>query len=194
MLGVVAVGNELRGDDGVGMWAGRLLKKRGFPVVLAHENPENFLGEMKKFDQLLILDAAHFEEDRPYVITSQAPDSFYTHKASLQKISKFTGAKTWLVGIKTYNRALGESVSEQAQANARQAVKVIEVCMAVPGKIIDGKNKIAEIQGKKQKVKFGVPGVKEGDFVMVHAGVVIEKLDPTQFDEVTSELEELGIC
>ena len=194
MIAVLAVGNDMRGDDGVGLYAGELLEKRGFNVVFAHETPENFLGQLKGSEKILVLDAAHFEGNQPYaIVRATKSDSFYTHKLDLGKIHRFTGAKVWLIGIKTYNRAMGEDVSGQAKANARTAVKVVEVCMAVPGKIIDDQNKIVEIGGKPQNVKFGMPGLKKGDFVLVHAGVVIEKMSEDDYKKISEEMKEFTL-
>ena len=181
----------MRGDDGVGLYVGKLLEKKGFSVVFAHETPENVLGQLRQFKKIIILDAAEFKEEVPYLIVKEVPaDSFYTHKLDLNKIRKFTGAEVQLVGIKTYKRALGEPVSEQAEANACEAVKVIEVCMSIPGKIVDEKEKIVEVHGEQKKMKFGLPGLKKGDFVLIHAGVVIEKMTEEDYKKISEEMKE----
>ncbi len=191
---ILAVGNDLRGDDGVGLYAGKLLETRGFKVFFAHETPENMLGRLRGAGRIIIIDAAHFDGDGPYRIIREVPaDSFYTHKLDLKKIEKFTGARVWLVGIKTYNRRLGGKISRQAKANAREAIKVVEVCMAFPAKIIDEKEKIIEINGEQKKVKFGMPGLKKGDFVLVHAGVVVEKMSEKDFEKLSEDMKEFTI-
>ncbi|HDR53752.1 MAG TPA: hydrogenase maturation protease [archaeon] len=193
MFGILAVGNDLRGDDGVGLLAGRMLEKKGFQVVFGHESPENVLGALRGFEKILVLDATHFEGGGAYRIVEEVPASYYTHKMSLDRVRKVTGARVWLVGIKTYNRRMGEAISEEARANVRRAVKVIEMCMSVPGKIVNEKEKMVEILGETKKVKFGVPGLKKGDLVLIHAGAVIEKLSQSEFDQMMQELKELEI-
>lgn len=178
-MGIVAMGNSLRGDDGVGLLAGELLEKKGFPVIFARESPENILGELKGFDRLLILDAAHFDADRPVMVSRDVDNSEYSHKISLSKIRKFTGADVLLIGIKTYKRGLMGDISEQAKENARQAVKVVEVCMAIPGTVLG--EDLVDMGGKEKKVKFAIPNLKKGDFVLIHAGVVIQTLTKDEF-------------
>lgn len=191
MPAILAIGNELRGDDGVGIYAGNLLKERGFDVIFAYESPENILGCLRCFKKIFILDAAHFEAECPFLVISEENNpSVYTHKLDIEKIKKFTKAEIRLIGIKTYNRKLGEPIGERAKANAREAIKVIEVCMAIPGKVIDVNEKIVELHGKKKKVKFGLPGIKEGDFVLIHAGVVIEKMSEEDFKTISEEMKE----
>ncbi|MBR9681815.1 MAG: hydrogenase maturation protease [Candidatus Altiarchaeota archaeon] len=191
MISILAIGNDLREDDEAGLYAGKLLEKRGISVVFAYEQPENVLGQLRQVNKLLILDAAHFEGERPYLVTREVPSkSFYTHKLDLNKIKKFTGAEVRLIGIKTYNRRLGEKISEQVKANAREAVKVVEVCMAIPGKILNKEEKIVEIGGEEKKVKFGLPGLKKGDFVLIHAGIVIEKMSEEEYKTISEEMKE----
>lgn len=54
------------------------------------------------------------------------------------------------------------------------------MCLAVPLKIIsiDGKEAIAQIDGLSRKIRVDfVPDVKIGNYVLVHAGFAIEKID-----------------
>lgn len=71
------------------------------------------------------------------------------------------------------------------------------MCVAAPG-IIE------EINGETAKVNYGgnivsacagLVEVKVGDYVLVHAGMIIQKLDKSEAEkmiELFSELEELG--
>ena len=57
------------------------------------------------------------------------------------------------------------------------------MCLAVPLKVvsIDGKKIKVESAGLVREVRADfLPEVKEGDFVIVHAGFAIEKLDSEQ--------------
>ncbi len=54
------------------------------------------------------------------------------------------------------------------------------MCMAVPGRVV-GKG-IVEISGSRKRVKFAVPGLQEGDYVLVHAGVAIQKLSRADYE------------
>jgi len=54
------------------------------------------------------------------------------------------------------------------------------MCLAIPLKIaeINGKEAMAEIEGVKRKIRIDfIKELKVGDYVIVHAGFAIEKLD-----------------
>jgi len=53
------------------------------------------------------------------------------------------------------------------------------MCLAIPGKILKIKGDVAEIDfnGIGKTVNVALVDVKIGDFVMVHAGFAIEKMD-----------------
>ena len=55
------------------------------------------------------------------------------------------------------------------------------MCIAVPGKILSIENNTAEVNfsGAKRKVALDlVPDAKKGDYVLIHAGFAIQKLEP----------------
>lgn len=57
------------------------------------------------------------------------------------------------------------------------------MCLAVPLKIlsIEGNKARAEAGGVAREIRVDfLPGVAVGDFVIVHAGFAIEKLDPEE--------------
>ncbi len=54
------------------------------------------------------------------------------------------------------------------------------MCLAVPGKIlsINGNSAEADFGGIKRKVDISMlPGCKTGDYVLVHVGFAIQKID-----------------
>jgi hydrogenase expression/formation protein HypC len=54
------------------------------------------------------------------------------------------------------------------------------MCLAIPLKIteVNGKEAMAEIEGVKRKIRIDfVKDVKVGEYVIVHAGFAIERLD-----------------
>ncbi len=70
------------------------------------------------------------------------------------------------------------------------------MCLAVPMKVIkiDGDMAIAESKGVETKVNTSlVPDLKLNDMVIIHAGFIIEKLDPEEADireKIWEEYEE----
>jgi hydrogenase expression/formation protein HypC len=54
------------------------------------------------------------------------------------------------------------------------------MCLAIPGKVVKIRGSIALVDygGVQREVRIDfVPGVKEGDYVIVHTGFAIEKMD-----------------
>ena len=68
------------------------------------------------------------------------------------------------------------------------------MCLAVPLKLIeiDGKNGIGEVNGITRKIRLDfVKEPKIGDYVIVHAGFVIEKLLEKQGKEILESWSEV---
>ncbi|HWP56122.1 MAG TPA: HypC/HybG/HupF family hydrogenase formation chaperone [Pyrinomonadaceae bacterium] len=72
------------------------------------------------------------------------------------------------------------------------------MCLAIPGKIVemvDEENRIAkvEIGGVRRGVNVGMlDGIKIGDYVLVHVGFAMSKVDEQQAEETLRLLQELG--
>ena len=70
------------------------------------------------------------------------------------------------------------------------------MCIAIPGKItcIEGHKAKVDFNGNLIDVNVGLIDSKVGDYVLVHAGCAIEKLDKDRAQELTElfrDLEEL---
>ena len=72
------------------------------------------------------------------------------------------------------------------------------MCLAIPGKIVeivDEENRIAkvEIGGVRRGVNIGMlDNVVVGDYVLVHVGFAMSKIDEEQAMETLRTLQELG--
>ena len=72
------------------------------------------------------------------------------------------------------------------------------MCLAIPGKIVeivDEENRIAkvEIGGVRRGVNIGMlDDVVVGDYVLVHVGFAMSKIDEAQAHETLRTLQELG--
>ena len=72
------------------------------------------------------------------------------------------------------------------------------MCLAIPGKIVeivDEENRIAkvEIGGVRRGVNIGMlDDVVIGDYVLVHVGFAMSKIDEKQAEETLRLLQELG--
>ena len=65
------------------------------------------------------------------------------------------------------------------------------MCLAIPGKIIKINNHLAivEFQGMQKEINISIVDVKVGDYVMVHAGFAIEKMEK----DYVEKLSEYGL-
>lgn len=69
------------------------------------------------------------------------------------------------------------------------------MCLAIPTRIvsIDGETAIGEVGGVEREVSLVMtPGVKPGDYVIVHAGFAIQVLDRTEAEENLAILRQMA--
>jgi hydrogenase expression/formation protein HypC len=69
------------------------------------------------------------------------------------------------------------------------------MCLGIPGKVeaIEGKEAVVDVGGVKRKVRLDlVEGLNPGDYVIVHAGFVIQKLTEEEAKDLFDAIEELG--
>ncbi|MEV6348799.1 HypC/HybG/HupF family hydrogenase formation chaperone [Actinoplanes sp. NPDC051851] len=73
----------------------------------------------------------------------------------------------------------------------------IEMCLAVPGRVaeVDGTPMAqVDVGGVRKEVCLQyVPGAAPGDYVIVHAGFAIQRLDEQSARETLANFERLGI-
>ncbi len=124
VVSFIAVGNELKGDDGVGVYAGRRLEKLGFSVLFAHTTPEAVLSKLPE-GELYFIDAAQFEANKPFIIGSAKGNNISTHSYSVDLISRYTGREIKVIGIKTYSHRFGDGLTKKAKKNADLAVEYV---------------------------------------------------------------------
>jgi hydrogenase expression/formation protein HypC len=71
------------------------------------------------------------------------------------------------------------------------------MCLAIPMKVLDieGTFGTVEIEGVKRKVSFQLlPHVEVGDYVLVHAGFAIEKINEEEARKTLDLLSELAMA
>jgi len=69
------------------------------------------------------------------------------------------------------------------------------MCLAVPLRIssVDGVNAVGEVEGIKRNIRIDfLNDVKIGDYVIVHAGFAIEKLNAVQAEENLDSILEVA--
>lgn len=74
------------------------------------------------------------------------------------------------------------------------------MCLAIPGKIVeivDAENSIAKVEvgGVKRNVNIGMLRAEEarvGDYVLIHVGFAMSKVDEKEAEETLRMLKEIG--
>ncbi|NJD01800.1 MAG: HypC/HybG/HupF family hydrogenase formation chaperone [Ruminiclostridium sp.] len=70
------------------------------------------------------------------------------------------------------------------------------MCLAVPAKVIEifnDKTAIVDILSVQQRTNISLVDVMEGDWILIHAGVAINKIDRQMAEETLKILKELEI-
>lgn len=68
------------------------------------------------------------------------------------------------------------------------------MCVALPGKVIEIKDRdaVVDFNGNQVTARAGLVDVKVGDYVLVHAGCVIQKVTQQDMDELKNLKEQMG--
>jgi hydrogenase 3 maturation protease len=128
---ILGVGNELRGDDGVGVYIVRKLRKKN--AINVGVAPENFIGKIKKMkpDRIVILDALDFGGKPGEVKVVDARRTrglnISTHSLPLSFFCKLLGkTKIYLVGVQPKKNEFGSSMSKEVKSRAFELLKCIK--------------------------------------------------------------------
>jgi hydrogenase 3 maturation protease len=133
---IACVGNEIRGDDGVGPFVSRLIKQAGrVHVVNCGETPENYLGVITRLkpEKVVVIDAAEFGgtpgEIRLVKKSEIAGGGPSTHDAILTLFTDFieheTGAETFFLAVQPARTQVGAALSPAVEAAARRIASTI---------------------------------------------------------------------
>ena len=68
------------------------------------------------------------------------------------------------------------------------------MCVALPGKVIEIKDRdaVVDFNGNQVTARAGLADVKVGDYVLVHAGCVIQKVTQQDMDDLENLNELMG--
>jgi HAD superfamily hydrolase (TIGR01509 family) len=121
---ILGVGNSLRGDDGIGALLARELKdKISVDTLNVEGNLENYLGKIKDYSSLVIIDAAHYLGDTRFKVISpnkvkNTPLNF-THDLPLNFLSEYLKKEglidILILALKGYNFKVGDTMSEKVK-------------------------------------------------------------------------------
>ena len=71
------------------------------------------------------------------------------------------------------------------------------MCLAVPGQLLEvqGDEALASLHGNKLRISTAlIPGARVGDWVLIHAGFAIQKLEGTDLEETWAILEDIAVA
>jgi len=133
---VACVGNQWRGDDGVGPLVAALLEPSDrVRVIDCGETPENFLGVIARIkpEKVLVIDAADFGgaagEIRVVARQEIGGGGLSTHAPRLTLFTDFveaqTGGKTHFLAIQPGSLEMGQPVGPAVEAAARELADAI---------------------------------------------------------------------
>jgi len=70
------------------------------------------------------------------------------------------------------------------------------MCLAIPAQIVelrDGDNAVVDLAGVRKEISLSlVDGVAVGDYVIVHVGYALNKLDPEEAEQTLRLFAEMG--
>jgi hydrogenase 3 maturation protease len=133
---IACIGNEMRGDDGVGPFiAGLITPTERVKVVNCGETPENFLGVIARSgpEKVVIVDSAQFRGE-PGEIRVIDKDSIEggglsSHDAILTLFANYieqqTGARTYFLAIQPKRAEVGEGLSPELEKAAHEVADAI---------------------------------------------------------------------
>lgn len=68
------------------------------------------------------------------------------------------------------------------------------MCVALPGKVIQirGKDAVVDFNGNQVTARTGLVEIKEGDYVLVHAGCILQKVSRQDAESLAELMEDVG--
>ena len=140
-LVILGIGNDIRGDDGLGQYIVNKLDKKinndNIEIINAKTVPENFTGKIRSIDpsHVLIVDAVIMDE-KPGTIRLVKKEevssvSISTHSMSLSYLVKYLELKKsyniLFIGIQPENMDLGEiSLTKSCKDSSDEIISILE--------------------------------------------------------------------
>ena len=142
---LLGIGNEMNGDDAIGVWIARNFRHKNWISIDCATVPENYIGEIARRhpEKIVMVDAAQMNlkagEIRIIPKEKLSKATFSTHAIPLSlfinHLKEITRAKIYLIGIqpkvlygKMSNevRKAGEKVMEYIKRDEIEKIKVLE--------------------------------------------------------------------
>lgn len=132
---LMGIGNELRGDDAIGIYVARNFRKVGWKVIVAGQVPEDFTSEIKnlKPDILIMVDAALMNlppgEIRIVPAEKIPKVAFSTHGMPLSFFMEYIKEyvkRCLLIGIQPKSMEFGVGLSEEVKAAGDELIQILK--------------------------------------------------------------------
>ncbi len=131
---LMGIGNELRGDDAIGLYVARRFRREGWKVIVAGQVPEDFTSEIKRIrpDLLVIVDAALMGLE-PGDIRRIPPEkipgvSFSTHGMPLSFLISYLReyvGETIIIGIQPLSMEFGAEMSDVVREAGDSLLRIL---------------------------------------------------------------------
>lgn len=68
------------------------------------------------------------------------------------------------------------------------------MCVALPGKVVEIREKdaVVDFSGNQVTARMGLVDIKVGDYVLVHAGCILQKVSTEEAESLTELMEDVG--
>ncbi|MFH1786693.1 MAG: hydrogenase 3 maturation endopeptidase HyCI [archaeon] len=138
MIIVLGVGNEMKGDDGVGPYVAKKVKQTDQLVAIDTSTaPENFFGKIEELkpDKLIVVDAIDFggNPGETRVVDTAKLDrrAQSTHNMPIRLLIDILKISAVFVGIQIRQNVIGEGLSPEVKAAADALVKKLNSGAAI---------------------------------------------------------------
>ncbi len=133
---LVAIGNTLRSDDGVGVYICKLIEEKNLPAVtiVTTQQPDIAMAEdLSTFDRVIFIDASLNDETIsfvPLLLENVRPQSSSHHinaamLASLVQQLFSSNTQFYICAIGASDFKMGNEISDKAKRNAAEAVLLL---------------------------------------------------------------------
>lgn len=138
ILHIFGIGNQLKGDDAVGLEAVAMLRRRlgraskSVRVHALSSNPERSISSLaSRGERIMIIDAVEAQKEPGAIVFARLSQTrfgfFATHNIPLRLIPGVAenAADTYLVGIQPYSVSVGEGISPVVKKSCDRLVAII---------------------------------------------------------------------
>ncbi|MBN2203011.1 MAG: hydrogenase maturation protease, partial [Candidatus Aenigmarchaeota archaeon] len=126
----LSMGNSMKKDDDIGNIVIGMLKSDA-KKMRGDTNPENFIGKISGFDNIILLDAVQFEgnvgEVKAFKLEEVEDRLTSTHSMPIALLKKFyPEAKITVIGIRPKSVDFGEGISDELEEKMDNIVKKVD--------------------------------------------------------------------